>query len=102
LLVPTREGDQWAANSSYRERPRGVSQASLDRFVEELSTREIAQIESLLRPRMARWGYPLRSSGRSPVAAARWVLDRQARRRARRILGRSGRPSRRTATLERS
>lgn len=59
LLVPSREGRPLKSNSSFGSKVAGISADALERYREELDSREIAAIEELLGPRMRRRGYEL-------------------------------------------
>jgi hypothetical protein len=86
LLRPTRDDETWSGNSSYRERPDGVSTASLERWTEVLTGDQVQELEDLLRPRMTHWGYEPRTEPRGR-RLKRFVLEVRARRGARRLRG---------------
>lgn len=57
MLVPTLDGKSFSGNSIYGERFSGVSQSSLYRWRETLTTGEVRLIERLLERQMAKSGY---------------------------------------------
>lgn len=80
LLTPMREGEDWAGNSSYEGRPRGVSRASLERYRSQLTAAQIETIERLLGPRMRARGYATGSAPRAGDGLRRWWMEQRARR----------------------
>ena len=77
LLHPMREGDDWEGNSSYGDKPKGISEGSLTRWKKQLDAEQIAGIETLLGPRMRARGYELEAPrGGAPVR--RWFMERRA------------------------
>ncbi len=57
LLIPSREGEPWQANSSFGSMGTGLSRSALHRYREALSPEEIAAIEALLVTRLRERGY---------------------------------------------
>ncbi len=74
LLSPTRRGEGWVGNSSYAEKPSGVSTASLERWRETLTGVEVGALERALLPRLLARGYAAATEGR-PGAIGRWRVE---------------------------
>jgi Sulfotransferase family len=85
LLVPTRDDETWQGNSSYSDKPSGVSTASLDRWTKSLDESQVQELEDLIHPRMPNWSYEPRTkpAGRN---LQRWVMNVRARRGARKLM----------------
>jgi hypothetical protein len=60
LLAPTRDDADWRGNSSFTDKPAGVTTRSLELYLERLEPATIRRLEAWLGPRMERRGYALR------------------------------------------
>jgi hypothetical protein len=87
-LTPTREGTDWAANSSYEKKTQGITTGSLERYREQLEPSQIEEIERLLAPRMRRRGYEPGKQASAGGGAKRWLMELRAGRQAARHLKR--------------